>query len=351
MSATPEEKLAAAREANEPAPAKEEPVRLLTLSELRAMPPTAYLVDRTVPEAGMTVLFGPSGHGKTFVALDLALSVATGQRWHGALVKQGGVVLLALEGGGGLAKRIDAWLASRGIVRDPPVRVVRDGLNLFREGEERLVQAIRAESFDPRLVVVDTFARAFAGSDENLQRDVGAIVECVDRLARTLECAVVLVHHTGHAGDRERGGSGLPAAADARISVAKDEASKRLLETRVKVEVRKLKDDEEPAPKWLVARQVVLDDGCTSVVLDADDRQVDRWAVAKDEAKVAEVLELLADGVPRSKNKIAQEVRGARQAVLDLVERLAADGDLVRVEARRGHEYTLPAPPPTLLGV
>ena len=41
------------------------------------------------------VIYGPSGEGKTFVALDWALSVATGRSWQGKQTKQGPVVYIA----------------------------------------------------------------------------------------------------------------------------------------------------------------------------------------------------------------------------------------------------------------
>lgn len=44
--------------------------------ELKNLPPLRWLIEKEIPENGLTVLFGESGVGKSFVALDYALRVA-----------------------------------------------------------------------------------------------------------------------------------------------------------------------------------------------------------------------------------------------------------------------------------
>src|SRR5919201_2723105 len=55
--------------------------RLLTIEELEQLPAPHWLVANHLVAESISVLFGPSGGGKTFVALDLALAIATGQPW------------------------------------------------------------------------------------------------------------------------------------------------------------------------------------------------------------------------------------------------------------------------------
>ena len=42
------------------------------------------------------ILYGPPGAGKSFVALDFALSVASGRAWHGHEVRQGPVLYVVV---------------------------------------------------------------------------------------------------------------------------------------------------------------------------------------------------------------------------------------------------------------
>ncbi len=70
------------------------------------------------------------------------------------------------------------------------------------------------------LVVVDTLARAFAGGNENDNRDMGGFVKNVDRIRRALGTAVLIVHHAGkNAAAGARGHSSLRAATDTEIEI------------------------------------------------------------------------------------------------------------------------------------
>ena len=67
------------------------------------------LIDGRIPAGGSVVLVGPPGVGKTFVGLDLGLSVATGRRWLGADVGRSGPVVYMAADGASLKPRLRAW--------------------------------------------------------------------------------------------------------------------------------------------------------------------------------------------------------------------------------------------------
>src|SRR5262249_14489394 len=89
-------------------------LRLLTLADLDDLPDPEWLVDGLVGESALAVLFGTPGVGKSFLALDLAMSVATGRPWLGQETKPGGVVYVYAEGTTGLKHRTQAWRLKRG---------------------------------------------------------------------------------------------------------------------------------------------------------------------------------------------------------------------------------------------
>ena len=62
-----------------------------------------------------------------------------------------------------------------------------------------LIEAIQAESLEPGLLVIDTFARSFAG-DENSAQEVGSAITALARIQKALGCTVMVVHHSGKAG-------------------------------------------------------------------------------------------------------------------------------------------------------
>src|SRR5438309_6030455 len=86
------------------------PLRLYSTAELLAMPPPEWLVENVIPEGGLVGLYAPPESLKSFVSIDLSLCVATGLPWHGHQVQKGFVVYISAEGGGGIGKRILAWL-------------------------------------------------------------------------------------------------------------------------------------------------------------------------------------------------------------------------------------------------
>jgi hypothetical protein len=68
-----------------------------------------WAIRNYLPLDTTAILYGESGAGKSFMALDMALHVATGREWHGHKVRQGAVFYIAGEGVGGMGARCKAW--------------------------------------------------------------------------------------------------------------------------------------------------------------------------------------------------------------------------------------------------
>jgi RecA-family ATPase len=94
--------------------AKEPRFKLLSLDEIERLPPLEWLIEGLMPAGGLAVLYGAPKLGKSFLALDWALSVAAGRRWLGRNVRQGDVVYVYAEGVSGLKARVAAWAAEHG---------------------------------------------------------------------------------------------------------------------------------------------------------------------------------------------------------------------------------------------
>jgi len=73
--------------------------------------------------------------GKTFIALDMAFSVATGTPWQGHDTKQGSVVYIAAEGVQGMAQRIDAWKTYHRVNQATDVYFLEAAVQLHDGGE------------------------------------------------------------------------------------------------------------------------------------------------------------------------------------------------------------------------
>jgi RecA-family ATPase len=79
---------------------------------MEQLPLQEWLIDGVLPKGGSAVLFGESGTGKTFTALDWSFHIGLGRPWLGRAVKQGDVVYVAGEGGSGYRDRVIAWSPS-----------------------------------------------------------------------------------------------------------------------------------------------------------------------------------------------------------------------------------------------
>jgi len=208
--------LEAATEPPKPAPR----YKLLGADELRNLPPLAWRVRGVLPAVGLAALYGPSASGKSFLAFDMAASIAEGQHWFDCRVEAAPVVYAALEGEAGFKLRAQAWETSRG-------RALPDGLRMmlqpFKLTDGQDVLDLAAVVPAGAVVVLDTLNRAAPTADENSSRDMGEILEAAKTLQTLTRGLVVLVHHTGkNAAAGLRGHSSLFAAMDAAIEVSRE---------------------------------------------------------------------------------------------------------------------------------
>ena len=208
------------------------PLRLFDTVELLRMPPPHWLVHDILPAGGLVGLYGQPGAGKSFLAIDLAMCVASGRPWHGHEVLSGFVLYVSAEGGTGIGKRAQAWLSTLGVnphelnmawlTESIPVSSTSEDMDvLFRRLNDEVEQ-------NPALVVIDTLARCFDG-DENLQEDMGRFIAGVDRLRREFTATVIVVHHTRLDAERERGSTAFRGAADTMLSIARKRGDSLIL--------------------------------------------------------------------------------------------------------------------------
>lgn len=203
---------------------------------------TDSLVGNLIRQGTTGQIFGPSEAGKTFVALDLALCIATGKDWNGYKCQKGLVIYCIGEGWSGFRNRIDAWQTSNG---NPDIRLFHTSRNVINfEQAELEAAADELKLYEQEtghkvgLIVIDTLARHLAG-DENSSSEISRFVNKVDALRDHFPgSAAIIVHHSGHGnGDRARGSSALRAAMDFEMNCSKNSLT-----------FTKMKDGAKPDP-------------------------------------------------------------------------------------------------------
>lgn len=232
---------------------------LLNSKQVKGLEPPVALVDGLLFSDSLAMLFGASGVGKSFLAIDVVLHVASGSWWQRKEVQQGPVLYVVAEGAAGFGKRLDAWERRHQLTTDAlPVSWLPWAVNLADTGWTAALAEVTAE-IKPVLVVIDTFARCAIGAEENSARDVGRVIAHLDIVRRAATSCVWLIHHSGKNPDAgARGSSALRGAMDTELEVVGD--SRNFL-----LHVRKQKDAPEANPLQLRLRSVT---GSTSVAIE-----------------------------------------------------------------------------------
>lgn len=205
-------------------------------------PAPRWLVKGVLPEAGLAVVFGESGSGKSFWVLDLIASIAQGTPWRGKAVVKRPCLYICAEGVGGARNRVAALCAQQGLAPDGlNLGVIPDAPNLLKTTDVKaLIQSVEAWGARPGVIVIDTLAQTTPGANENSGEDMGLALAHCKTLHQRTGALVVLVHHSGKdKGKGARGWSGLRAAADVEIEVLHEEG-----QTNRMAEVTKQKDGE-----------------------------------------------------------------------------------------------------------
>jgi KaiC/GvpD/RAD55 family RecA-like ATPase len=211
---------------------EEKPMRfqVLSASEFTNRPAPSWIIKHVLPKAELVVLYGASGSGKTFMALDMAGAIARGVDWRGKKVKQGRVVYIAAEGAGGFRNRVQAYAQQHELDLEAlNIGVIHAAPNLLlKEDALDVAKAIKAAG-GADVVVVDTFAQTTPGANENAGEDMGKALAHCKGIHRATGAVVVLVHHAGKDPTKgARGWSGLRAAADAELEVVRGTTGRAL---------------------------------------------------------------------------------------------------------------------------
>lgn len=226
----------------------------LTADQLKNRPDPEWLTDGVVQQDTLLLIVGAQETYKTFVALDLALSVGEGRPWQGHPCKQGTVVYVSAEGGSGLGLRISAWEISRQ-VESTSALFLADQAPQFLDGNrggdvDELLLSLGDLAQQPALIIVDTLARVMVGHDENSAEDMGMLIATADRIRRATGATVGLVHHNNKQGGA-RGSSALLGAVHTIIECSREPNSRTVV-----VKCGKQKDGDH-FPTLMLQSQIV----------------------------------------------------------------------------------------------
>ncbi len=218
-----------------------------------------WLIKDFLPADAVVSIFGGSGSGKSFLALDWLLCIASRKNeWMGNPVKRRGPVFyIAGEGYSGLPGRIKAWCRKHSVSVES-LRFFSSNRAVYMLEPESVAEMVAvidgmaAEHGQPVVVCADTLARCFGPGDENSSKDMSGFVAALDQVRHHYGCTVLVVHHSGLGDDsRSRGSSAFRAALDAEYRLTVNG------ETRI-LSCTKAKDSDPPQDLHLIAEKIDL---------------------------------------------------------------------------------------------
>jgi hypothetical protein len=203
---------------------------LMSVADIKSLPDPRWLAEGMIIDLGLGFFFGPPGCGKSFIAQNLALSIACGlgEWWGRKIHRKGPVIYISSEGVGDIKFRLRAWENHMEIKADEaPFYLIRQTINFMLDTDvNKLLLTINTlcEQLGelPVMVVVDTVSRVLPGADENLQKDMTLFIKACDAVRETFGATVIGVHHTSRAGNM-RGSTVFDGAGDFLFGIERDE--------------------------------------------------------------------------------------------------------------------------------
>lgn len=187
-----------------------------------------YVIPGLLP-VGLVVLAGSPKIGKSFLAMDLAYSVAAGETFLDYDTEAGSVLFVALEDP---QRRIYERLAARrgsGATDVPVTFLFPSQIHIDQLMDE--VRAWRAATPNAKVVIVDTYGRVEIprqGAESDYDH-VTRVLGPVQQLAHELELSIVLIHHNrksqvdgGDRYDKVHGSVAMTAIPDATVMIDRE---------------------------------------------------------------------------------------------------------------------------------
>lgn len=302
-------------------------VRAADLDELDAA--RRWLVETLWARAGVGIIGGAPKCCKSWLGLDLAVSVASGTPCLDTfpVAESGGVLVYMAEDAAPVVKaRLAGLCRHRGldlaalpvfVITAPSVR-----LDLPRD-QHRLAETVRRQA--PRLLLLDPFVRLHR-INENQAGEVAAVLGYLRELQRTHDLAVAVVHHARKHGG-PTGGQSLRGSGDFFAWVDTALSLRRHRQQLVLAAEHRAAGAPPPITLALVGTDCDLH--LSIIAGDGSGAAAHPSAPAELDTAILDALDqAAAEGLPRSALRAVLHVRNER--LVDALTRLAAAGHIAR---------------------
>lgn len=169
---------------------------------------TQELVQDTLTRKGISLFYGKTHCGKTWVVHYLAMCVALGIPFADKQLVKGGVLYIASEDGDGVAQRTAAAKYCRGLENDDiPFTVITCPVLINEDRySSALGQFVADLPYTPALIVVDTMHQSYSGNQRE-EEGMNKFVRDLRGISEAVGCHIIIVHHTTKANPDAPSGS------------------------------------------------------------------------------------------------------------------------------------------------
>ena len=173
---------------------------IVTLREFAGAPPVAppQIIDGILHQGCKMILGGTSKSNKSWCLLDLAISVASGEKWWGRKCTKLPVVYINFElHGWAIAERLNALCSARGECKG-----VGDTLHLWNlRGHNADITLLRPKLEEQLarhqfgLIILDPAYKVLGNRDENANGEIASLMNEFEAMAQKTGAALVVAHH------------------------------------------------------------------------------------------------------------------------------------------------------------
>ncbi len=159
-----------------------------------------YLIKGWLIAHGITALLAKRGTGKSTIALDLAMHLASDMPWWGIETMKGWkVIYICGEDDEGMVLNVRAWAQheDRGLPSDDRFMVARGIVKMTDKTKLRLRLDHMLKWADGKrcLIILDTWARATSGASSNTQEEMDTAYENAELVAKALNGPMLACFH------------------------------------------------------------------------------------------------------------------------------------------------------------
>lgn len=207
-------------------------------ADLSRRPKPKWSMDNVQQKRGVGMIHGKPGSMKTFIALDMCLSMAVGREyWHGNKINEPVKCLYILaEGVEFFPERIDGWIQRNSHLDydslNENFRVHDEAVNLLNpDAVNRVIDT--ALQMGAQTIVFDTMRRMLAGKDENSSQVGSAVINNMDLISKTTGGFSWLLHHDSKMGDAS-GSTAFDGGLDVRFQTVENMGQIELVNKKMK---------------------------------------------------------------------------------------------------------------------